>query len=524
MKRRLALLRCFILLVLLLGSMLVPAAAALGQEIEDEPNNTCATAQTIPAGESPQVMEGELSATPTDADVDFFHFTGTPNALVQVELEGQGTGQGSLVDPYLGLFDAGCGLIASDDDGGTKLNSTLQVFVPADGVFIMAVTICCDSTFEGKLGAGGSYRLSVTAAPPSASVGGRVIDSATGSPVFASVELRRCFEGSCFETVAFISTDGEGRFLFNSDNIGGPLTPGSYQVAVTAFQYRANQTEPFDLLEGEAHDVGDIALEPVVPIAGIGGRAVDADTGAPLRGDVAPFAIARLYNCDDFGSCYLVNSQPTDAEGRFRFESDALGTPLPAGSYGVQIEAQNYQPAATNLFFVAEGEDRDLGDIRVTALPVQFSEIRPCGSLPPEGGMCQYSFRVTNLLSTTLDGAAWSLVEGLGTGSLTGATLFQPRPAQAVSLSPRSSTVVWLDFNVPENVADGTSICAYAFFGRDKRDPYFNTVGFRSLFCIVKGFTGNFSVVPERQAIPLFRQQSTAPAALHITTRSRTAR
>jgi len=125
-----------------------------------EPNDTCPTAQDIGAVTLPLTMAGSLDPVPpATGDVDFFRFTGTPNVVVRVDLEGQSTGKGTLGDPFLGFFDSSCNLIALNDDGGVGLNSRLHLTIPADGVFVLAVTRCCDGSFTE--GGEGSYQLSI---------------------------------------------------------------------------------------------------------------------------------------------------------------------------------------------------------------------------------------------------------------------------------------------------------------------------------------------------------------------------
>ena len=133
-----------------------------------EPNNTCPTAQDFGAIALPFTLDGSLDGSPLPGggDVDFVRFTGTPNTAVRVDLEGQATGKGTLGDPFLGFFDSGCNLIAVNDDNGSTLNSRLVVTIPTDGVFIMAVTRCCDGSFDQ--GGNGTYQLNIQAIlPPS---------------------------------------------------------------------------------------------------------------------------------------------------------------------------------------------------------------------------------------------------------------------------------------------------------------------------------------------------------------------
>jgi hypothetical protein len=394
----------FILGLCILGSILGLAPLALAQEIE--PNNTCPTAQDVGTVALPFTLEGSLDSPPTTPDVDFFRLTGTPGSTVRVDLEGQATKQGTLKDPVLGVFDAFCNLITSNDDSEGTLNARLLVVIPSDGVVVLAATSHPDFGFTG-IGSGG----------------------------------------------------------------------GTYQLTVTPF----------------------LAIS-------ISGRVVDADTGTPLPGDTFPFAVVELRRCSEELGCDIsVAAQPTDSEGRFQFSLDFNGLPLDAGTYQVIAFAGDYRGGKTARFEVGEGEDRDIGDIPLQSLfLVAFSDIQPCEDLPPEGGQCRYSVRVTNRQSVPLQGAAWSLVEGFDLGSPVNFTRFQPQSPHSLTLDPEESSVVQFDFQVPSTVREGAFICTQVFVGQGD-SPFFATVGRRDLFCISKGMTG-FLVMSEEEVKEL-RQQ-----------------
>ncbi len=138
-------------------------ASVQGPDVE--PNDACSTPQDFGAVALPFTLDGSLDGFPLPGgDVDFFRFSGTPNTSVRVDLEGQATGKGTLGDPFLGSFDSNCNLIALDDDGGDGLNSRLAITIPGDGVFILAVTRCCDGSFDQ--GGSGSYQLNIVEIPP----------------------------------------------------------------------------------------------------------------------------------------------------------------------------------------------------------------------------------------------------------------------------------------------------------------------------------------------------------------------
>jgi 5-hydroxyisourate hydrolase-like protein (transthyretin family) len=505
---------------LVAAASLTAAAPVAGQVADTEPNNSCAAAQDIGTPALPFTLSGGLESTPSAGDIDFFHVTATPSTTVQLDLEGAATGAGTLGDPLLGVFDSACSLILSNDEGGVPPNARVQLGVPSDGVLVVAATSCCDYGFLGDGFGTGSYRLTISQLAVANSVGGRVVDANTGLPLagVAFVELYRCNNGSCDEYVSAQSTDALGEFRF-TNGFGATLTVGTYALRVSAGpQYQSSTTQPFELAESQDYSAGDIGLLPVPLIGSIGGRVIDAATGVPLRGDGPPFAVATLQQCDLLSGCFPIVGVQTDTEGRFLFTSDPFGFPLPAGSYSVAISADQYQSIVLGPYDIAEGQILDLGDISLTSLSVRFSEIRPCGNLPPEGGTCTYSFRITNALSTTISGLAWSNVQALdGTGLPT--TSFQPGLPVWLLLEPGESRVVQFDFEVPSKVRDGTSICADGLASQGS--DFFDVVGQRHLFCITKGFTG-FRLATEKQARALAQPNGhRVPAQRHTTKTSK---
>jgi hypothetical protein len=383
------------------GSM----AAATGTDIE--PNNTCQAAQDLGAQPYPFVLDGALDSSQSP-DVDFFRFTGTPGSLFTVDLEGQGTGKGTLIDPLLGLFDSNCNLIATDDGSGGFLNSRLEIAIPSDGVFILAATLCCDSGFFG--GGNGSYQLTVT---------------------------------------------------------------------------------------------------PVQFIGSITGFVTDAVTGKPVRGDQLPYAYVGLLYCTQFG-CSGVNDQAAGQDGRFTFTSDYNGAPLRVGNYLVAVSADQYEPSEVEVLNVGDGEHRDLGNLPLTSYPVRFSDFVGC-EIPSEGGLCEFSVKITNGLSRRFSGKAWSMIHADGTGALINFTHFQTDSPLDVSLDPGKSRTLRFRFRVREPVADGALICGTVFVGQNP-SAQFTTLGRADLFCAVKGSNG-FTLMSAQDMHSHMQQMQTLEAA-----------
>src|SRR5690349_8598471 len=177
------LLRRIIPVVLVLAAALTTAAPVSSQVAEVEPNNTCGTAQAIGAVTLPFSLNGSLDTAAGTSDVDFFRFTGTPSSTIQVDLEGQATAKGTLPDPLLGVFSSDCSFIIVDDNSGTPPNARALVAIPPDGVFVVAVSSCCDYGFTGAGLSSGSYALTISTVAIAGSIGGRVVDAVTGSPL-----------------------------------------------------------------------------------------------------------------------------------------------------------------------------------------------------------------------------------------------------------------------------------------------------------------------------------------------------
>jgi hypothetical protein len=182
------------------------------------------------------------------------------------------------------------------------------------------------------------------------------------------------------------------------------------------------------------------------------------------------------------------------------------------GRYQIIASANEYGEFKTAPFAFDEGENLDVGDIPLQfVFLVQFSDIQPCGELPPEGGQCRYSVRVSNRLSVPLQGAAWSIVEGFGLNPVGVFTRFQPQRPFPLTLDPEESSIVSFDFQVPSTVRDGATICTQVFVGQGD-PPFFAPVGQRDLFCISKGISG-FSVLSEAGS-KILRQQGDARSVM----------
>jgi hypothetical protein len=489
--------RNFLASALVLGISFIAAPRVQAQTTEVEPNQTCAAPQNLGAVSSTFSFQGSLDTPPTTPDIDFYSFSATPGSMVTIELHGVSTDGGTLADPYLGVYNESCQLLAYNDDYyGTS--SHLQVGVPASGTFVVAATSFGDWEFTGTGGSSGTYRLTVERLAVAHSVSGQVVNAETGNPVSSAlVYLKRCDEtGACNMFMGGVYTDSQGSFRFDADSysLWYPLLAGTYRLTVQTGGYEATETEPFAVVEGQDLNVGTVSIQPSPAVGSISGRLVDEITGTPLVGGEKDFAQVELQYCQDWG-CYGRDWQQVGADGTFRF----VGTsyyPLQPGTYQIVAYANQYQHTYSEKFTVEDDQHFNFGDFRVKSLPVRINLASSCANIPAAGGTCQFSMKITNGATSKLDGKAWGVVQGYWIGSAAQHTTFSVPNPRTLSLSPGASLTVPFSFTVPGTVSNGAYICVDGFAAQ--RPHEFNTLGSQSLFCLSKGING-FSQVPEAQ-------------------------
>jgi hypothetical protein len=243
-------------------------------------------------------------------------------------------------------------------------------------------------------------------------------------------------------------------------------------------------------------------FEPPPPppsIGSISGRLVDAVSGMPLPGDAPPFSYVELRRCDEFGCFDSVNSGPTDANGRFYFDTMYDGDPLLVGEYLIAAWADEYESAEFGPFYVDEDEHYDAGDIALQPPPLTFSNIVPCDNVPVNGGLCSYSVDVNNNTTDPLQGIVWSNVEAWGTGSPLGFTRFPAQRSQNVRVPALSSRTVKFSFEVLPGVADGAVFCADGWFSYREMSYYGTILNNDGLFCVMKQY-GAFTTLEPKVA------------------------
>lgn len=492
---------------LLLTAGLLLAPPVFGQGVEIEPNGTCAAPQELGAVALPFTLEGELEPAP---DVDFYAVEVPPGTWIQIDLQGEGSGAGTLPVPMLAALDSACELLAAHAyDNGTDARMVIQG--PADGRLVIAATEYWDYDLVG--GGPGSYRLTVSDYPAVGSVGGRLVDADTGEPLGSSygwTYLLRCLDESCdlYDYVAWSYLGGDGRFVFTTNFWGVPLKPGRYRLWAYVYGYEELTTPPFEAFAGQDLDLGDVAVVPHRLIGSVRGRVVDGIDGFPLSGWDPPWASVHLERCED-SYCYFADWASVDDQGRFVFTPD--WSLLFPGTYRLSVWANQYVPTTTPTFSVAEGEHLDLGDIGIDPLPLQIVEKTGCSHLPATGGECRFSISVRNSSRGRLRGAVWSTVAAWGTNPLYTSSTFQvgkvgttnPQP-QPFNLAAGQTSTFDFAFPVPATVQNGAYFCTTAHVGKDPT-PHLDVQGSAYLFCVAK-YDGALTVMSEKEGRKKLRE------------------
>lgn len=497
----------FVLVLLIALGIALAGAPAQAQTVEVEPNSTCFSAQ--PLGALPVTVAGSLDTPPDVPDVDYYRITATPGDLIQIDQRGWGSGVGTLLDPFVGVFDSACELLNYDDESGPgQFESRAEVRVPADGILIVAASSIWDFGFSGNSLYSGSYTVSATKVELAKGLGGTIVNANTGAAIpNAVVYLQSCENGECWQYEGYDFTGPDGSFRFEPGNFTlyfNILRAGEYRLIVNAGQsFVIYEGTPFQLLGDQDLNVGNIGVQPVPVVGSIRGRLVDAVTGDPLPGTVAPFGRVELQSClPGFGYCFSIRQGNADALGNFVFESNQ-NAPLSPGVYQVVANAEQYQPTTGAQFEVAADQHVDLGDFPVKSFPVRIHLTSACNSVPVTGGTCPYVVRVTNGNPSPLKGSVWSLVRSIPRYWGVNSTEFQAGTTRNVNVAPGASVDLPFSFTVPASLEDGTAICARAFTS-EKNNP-FEAIGSQDLFCVAKVGQG-FQVMPDAEKRELMKK------------------
>jgi 5-hydroxyisourate hydrolase-like protein (transthyretin family) len=484
-----------VLLLLAAFSIFAPTAHAQGVEVE--PNSSCTSPQSLPAASLPYTVTGSLDTPPATPDVDFYRFTAAPGDLVRIELAGQAVPPFTLGAPLLAVLDSSCTALAENDGYGP--NARIELVAPADGILIVAATSYPDYGYTGQGTSAGSYRLSLTRLPLAQSVSGRVLNAKTGQPIqFVEVSLARCEQSLCGELAGQRTTGADGSFRFENGDSGlnFALTAGDYLLTLYAPNHERSETE-ITLAEGQALELGDLALTPYPILGSIRGRIVDSLTGSPLSGTAVPFARVELQKCEtpEPWSCWTNQTTQAGSDGTFTFAS-TTEWPLLGGTYRVRAAAEQYEGGESAVLTVGDAEHRDAGDVRLRSFPVRIDLAESCGAIPSTGGKCRFTARITNGMPARLHGETWTLIYATKPGFPAQLTAFQTALPRGLSLASGGSAVVPFSFDVPAAVADGTQICVETVAAH--RQSAFDTLGLSYLFCLTKGPYG-FAPLPDAQ-------------------------
>lgn len=328
---------------------------------------------------------------------------------------------------------------------------------------------------------------------PIGPISGRVVDSRTGEPLTGGgLSLVECDGFGCGMTVASLSPDDQGRFRFEESTVGYPLFSGSYRVTYSGFPaYSQSSSAIFTVGPGQSYDVGDLAGERVPAIGSVKGRLIDAVTGEPLAGDGEVGAGVSLARCEEFGCFYGSSSAIVDSAGRFVIPGIEPFSVITPGRFVLNFSGAQYISGQTEPFDVAEGQDRDLGDIPVQPFPLRMLQGRSCASIPTDGGLCQHSLRVINGQATADTIQVWSTIT-VSNPIMHSNSAFQPQSAVKVRLRPGQAREVGFNVMVPANVPAGTVSCVTYYLADDTRGFYFQPLNTRSGFCFVKEYDGSF--------------------------------
>ena len=482
------------------------AAPAQAQVSEAEPNSTCLSAQDLGSAVLPLSVGGDLTTPPATPDVDYYRINATPGDRIIVRQRGVSSNGGTLQDPYLGAFNAACGLLEYADydyDSGNWLDARIEMTVPADGVVVIAASSAYDWQFLGNGNSDGTYTLEVEKVALAQGIGGRLVDSRTGLPLAGAwVYLQRCQDGECWYSIGFALTGADGLFRFEpgSDTMWDSiLRAGDYSLLISPpAGYMSKQTPVFPLAEGQDLNLGDVAVGPVTLVGSISGRVVDLNTRQPLAGGTAPFSLVELEECATNGSyCSVSATQNADAQGNFRFQSTAYGYPLRTGRFRLRVSADQYSTTVSPIFSVTEDQQHyNAGDIALKSFPVRLTLASGCGAIPSQGGTCSFTVRVTNGGTALLKADTWTLVNAIGVDAPGEMTKFPAGPTRSVMLAPAASATLAYSFDAQASLLDGTTICARTY-ASDKKDP-FAAIGMHDLFCLRKGADG-FEPLTEKQ-------------------------
>lgn len=142
---------------------------------------------------------------PDGGDVDFYRFEAKAGDILIIE-----TVPGlTVMDSYIGLFNADGNLVIADDDSGVGVLSKLAVQILVDGVYAVGVTTFPDFAFEGAGGDFGRYVLQINR------YRGTIVPVTNDGAVSVPIPFAFPFQGQNWNSV-FVN--GNGNLTFGAAN------------------------------------------------------------------------------------------------------------------------------------------------------------------------------------------------------------------------------------------------------------------------------------------------------------------
>ncbi|MDO7844591.1 FG-GAP-like repeat-containing protein, partial [Sphingomonas immobilis] len=120
-------------------------------------------------------------------DKDYFTIDLAKGADTRITLNGLGSGQGTLADGRISIYDAAGNLVASDDNSGSGNDALVRFTVPATGTYYVVV--------EAADGGTGTYKLNATNYNVVADTGTHVLTGTAGNDVLIGGRFDDTFTG-----------------------------------------------------------------------------------------------------------------------------------------------------------------------------------------------------------------------------------------------------------------------------------------------------------------------------------------
>ncbi|NBC34914.1 MAG: hypothetical protein GVY13_19760 [Alphaproteobacteria bacterium] len=362
-----------------LGAAMWAAIGLSGPAWADDFADDASTGGRIAVGDS---VTGEIE---TEGDIDWFAAEFEEGESYAIDLEGAPTGQGSLPDAFLHVFDDAGGELATDDDGGTGFNSRLIFEAPATATFYIGAAAFSSGT--------GTYTLSLDEfTPPPDDVANDESTAATvavGESVTGEIEVAGdsdwyAVDLQAGETYAFtlegtpsgggtlpdtyltlydevgtpIQENDDGGESFEARLIVSPGTSGRYYIAASGF---GSSTGTYTLRTGvyEAPPDDYAADETTAGTLAVGGGSVQGAIEASQDRDW--FAVELT---GGQGYAFSLEGAPTGGgslDDPYLTLLDPAGNEIAwddDGGEGFNSRLQ-YTPQADGRFFVAAGAFAD---------------------------------------------------------------------------------------------------------------------------------------------------------------------